>query len=183
MGLPVIYKPYVICRQLAGWPECGTYIDGGLWNNLPFREIGALAGTAAGRGGRKASAAAAPAAGAARTLSQVVSGRSTLGLRLEITPPKPVLTGGQVVGKLATAGLAAGETQVIAELEPLTLVLDTDALELLDFRPPEKVQERVNKRSRRAMRDYFGLDKDPDDADVEDEARIADLRLRNACSC
>src|SRR4051794_2946083 len=44
MSLPVAYKPYVISRRVPGWPPCGTYIDGGIWNNLPFREIGSLAG-------------------------------------------------------------------------------------------------------------------------------------------
>jgi predicted acylesterase/phospholipase RssA len=39
MSLPLIYKPYVFTRTIPGWPPCGTYVDGGLWNNIPLREI------------------------------------------------------------------------------------------------------------------------------------------------
>lgn len=184
MSLPIIYKPYVLSFPLAGWPECGTYIDGGLWNNLPFREIGALGKqTAAAR--KPASAGSAPpAAGkrARRVMADLVGDRNTLGLRLEVTPPEPVLRGGALLGKVAMAGLAAGETQVIADLEPFTLILDTEGLDTLVFSPPKATKDKVNKRSRRAMRRYFELPPDPDDADDADDRRIEDLRSRTACS-
>jgi NTE family protein len=183
MGLPIIYKPYVLAAKLDGWPECGTYIDGGLWNNLPFREIGALGKAANASGEKKASAVAPPKAvsNGPRAVSALVSERNTLGLRLAIEPPTPVLTGGQLLGKIASAGLTAGETQVIADLEPFTLVLDTLCLNTLVFKPPEKIQTIVNMRSRRAMREYFGLPEDPKDADPVDESRIAALRKLDAC--
>jgi len=186
MGLPVIYKPYVLNYPLAGWPECGTYIDGGLWNNLPFREIGALGKqTAGGSANKPSSAAGAPPAAAAvarRVMADLVGDRNTLGLRLEITPPEPVLTGGALLGKIAMAGLAAGETQVIADLEPFTLILDTEGLDTLVFSPPDATKEKVNKRSRRAMRRYFDLPPEPKDADDADDRRIEELRNRSACS-
>lgn len=39
MGLPYLYKPYVIDEAVRGWPPCGVYVDGGVWNNLPYREF------------------------------------------------------------------------------------------------------------------------------------------------
>ena len=39
MGFPVVYKPYTIKEKKKGWPPCGTYVDGGFYNNIPFREV------------------------------------------------------------------------------------------------------------------------------------------------
>jgi hypothetical protein len=50
--------------------------------------------------------------------------------------------------------LSAGESQVIADLEPFTIEPDTSGLELLVFRPPEPTQTEVTARRRTYL--YFG---------------------------
>ena len=176
MSLPLADKPYVIAQRVPGWPPCGTYIDGGIWNNLPFREIGSLREPPARRGtGTDA---------APTPLETALDKRSTLGLRLQIDPPERVLRGGQLMGKFMTSGLTAGESQVIADIEPFTIVLDTVGLDLLKFSPDEATKRAVTPRSRRATYRYFdqvdpkaqGLD--PKSArEQEDQDRRAQQQL------
>jgi hypothetical protein len=104
MSLPFIHKPYVIREQRPGWPPCGTYVDGGLWNNLPFREFDGDA------------VAPAPGAGTAAMRPARASKPQTLGLRLEITPSTSVANFGELLGRVATFGLfGSGETQVLSK--------------------------------------------------------------------
>lgn len=150
MSLPG-FKPYVIRKQAPGWPPCGTYVDGGVWNNLPFREIGDME-----KGLPQSS------------VAMLSKRRNTLGLRLEIIDPKPVLRGGDLISKLLELGLTAGESQVIADIEPFTIVLDTEGLETLIFKPPEDIQKAVTKRSRQVTYRYFGKSP-PEDGPVSPE--------------
>jgi len=180
MSLPVAYKPYVISRRVPGWPPCGTYIDGGIWNNLPFREIGSLAGLPSRRAQSQT---------ADTPLSAASERRSTLGLRLEIEEAERVLRGGELMAKFANFGWAAGESQVIADLEPFTIVLDTRGLDLLQFRPPEPTQATVTSRSRRRTYLYFGQvppeaeGSDPETlrAQEDDERRARERMERTVC--
>lgn len=129
MGLPFIYKPYVLTESPRGHPPCGTYVDGGLWNNLPYRDA-ALDGAGAD---------------------------STLSLRLEITPPERVESLVQLLTRVATFGLfGTGESQVLRSYEVKMITLDTRGLDLIDFRPPAKALEAATKRSARTVFLAFG---------------------------
>ena len=179
MSLPG-YKPYVISRHERGWPPCGTYVDGGVWNNLPFREIGSL---------ERLSPRQAKSQTTETSVTTLFERRGTLGLRLEITDPVKVLRGGDLVGKFFAMGMAAGEAQVIADIEPFTIVLDTQGLELLVFRPPQAIQTSVTTRARRTTYRYFGKSP-PEDGQVtpealkvqeEEERRAKERRERMVC--
>jgi hypothetical protein len=198
MSLPIIYKPYVIKKKIPGWPPCGTYIDGGIWNNLPFREIAAFATSSdsnTSESNPKTTPASAPLSVAKKAtpaadnsrpvptpLKVVTENRQTLGLRLEISPPQEVLTGGELVAKIMGAGLTAGESQVITDIEPFTVLLDTEGLDLFKFEVPEPfIKNKVDKRSRRTMYRYFG-EKVPDtDLDFADDFRIDEARSKGVC--
>jgi predicted acylesterase/phospholipase RssA len=168
MSLPMIYKPYVIEAEQKGYPSCGTYVDGGLWNNLPFREIGALAG-------RKPQ----DSPEGPRRLAEAAAERATLGLRLEITPPEPVM---DFQALLLKCLIVPGETQVIADLDPFIQILDTDGLSTLQFSPDEDVRKKVTKRSRRAMRVYFDELIHDDERDDEDDFRSDNMRTQSVCT-
>jgi NTE family protein len=158
MSLPG-FKPYVIRRRVVGWPPCGTYVDGGVWNNLPFREIGSMASLPTTTRGTQ------------ETLSSFAilsERRSTLGLRLEIVDPMPVLRGEDIMGQFLKLGLTAGEAQVIADIEPFTLLLNTEGLDTLVFKPPKPVQAAVTKLSRQKTYRYFGKSP-PEDGPVTPE--------------
>jgi predicted acylesterase/phospholipase RssA len=163
MSLPIAYKPYIISEDIDGYPPCGTYVDGGLWNNLPFREIGALAASSAAK---------------QRLVSAAVAERSTLGLRLEIVPPERVLTAEAVILK---SFAVAGETQILPDLDPFIQILDTRGLSTLQFSPPKGVREKVTKRSRRAMYRYFGKEPLDEDEDEEDDRESEALRSESLC--
>jgi predicted acylesterase/phospholipase RssA len=161
MSLPYIFKPYVIKEQKKGYPPCGTYVDGGVWNNLPIHvfddEI-------------SQSQSAAQISLSSQPLAQ------TLGIRLEFTEVSPVSNLYQFLKKMLNFGLmGTGETQVLERDEFRTILLDTDPLDLLDFTPPK--DDTVFKRSRRTVRNYFNLPietKDKDDADdkASEERRV-----------
>jgi predicted acylesterase/phospholipase RssA len=150
MSLPGAYKPYVISQRVPGWPPCGTYIDGGLWNNLPFREIGNLRYVPPRQASMQTSRS---------SLETALERRNTLGLRLGIDEPSPVIRGGQLLGKVLTSGATAGESQVISDVQPFTIELDVniEGLGLLVFNPPEATQRIVTPRSRLKTYLYFGL--------------------------
>lgn len=185
MGFPIVYKPYVITKSMNGWPPCGTYVDGGLWNNLPFREIGSLNKTATNQAEKNKSSATHPTQKLLinTSIKDVIESRQTLGMRLEIVPPEKVLTGTDIVLKLLGTVLSAGESQIIADLEPFTLLLDTDGLETLKFSPDSLVREKVRRRSHRAMYRYFGYAPPLEDMDKSesDDQRINSLVSRNIC--
>jgi predicted acylesterase/phospholipase RssA len=159
MSLPFIYKPYVITESRPGWPPCGTYVDGGLWNNLPFREFDSEAPVPPRRNG------------SAATRPTPTSSPRTLGLRLEITPSQTVTDFGQLLGRVATFGLfGTGETQVLSKYVNQMILLDTRGLDLVDFRPPKADRDRAIKRARRATWRYFGRPVPAADQDPEDDA-------------
>lgn len=175
MSLPIIYKPYIVPEDVPGFPPCGTYADGGLWNNLPFREIGALAADGPPQP---------PISGAAaqqeqRPLAKALGDRNTLGLRLEIVPPENVLSAQDVITK---SFIIAGETRILPDLDPFILILDTTRLSLLQFSPPERDRVIVTKRSRRAMLRYFGEEPPMDSEEEQDELQSQELRSMTLCS-
>jgi predicted acylesterase/phospholipase RssA len=155
MGLPFIYKPYVIRLPREGWPPCGTYVDGGLWNNLPFREF-----EAAEPGGMAGIGATGGANGRPRTL----------GLCLEITPSVLVSDFGDLLARVANFGLFGnGETQVLSKYLDQMILLETRGLDLIDFKPPKADRDRAIKRARATWR-YFGMDVPEEDRDAADDA-------------
>jgi predicted acylesterase/phospholipase RssA len=187
MSLPLVYKPYVIRKGVLKYPPCGTYVDGGIWNNLPFREIGNLSKlaqtTKVAKDAKSPSAATRPAAEGlqTRSLADTLSDRTTLGLRLQIDVPQKVLTGGDLIAAFLSAGQTAGESQVTADIEPFTLVLDTDGLDLLKFKPDDNAKKVVQPRSRRAMYSYFGKVPPAEDANSADDARVEAARAKSVC--
>ena len=172
MSLPLIYKPYVFTRRTPGWPACGTYVDGGLWNNLPLREVEPPPAPfrPAYRGQRP------PASAPAKAWPT-----KTLALRLEIDPPTRVVSALDVMMQMLKQILGTGESQVLQELEYMCVTLDTSDLSLLQFKPPDEVNEIVTKRSRRVIANYFGWPIDIKDQDDADD-RKSEL-LRNASIC
>jgi predicted acylesterase/phospholipase RssA len=185
MGLPFVYKPYVIEKDVPGWPPCGTYIDGGLWNNLPFREISNLqASQRSSKKNRSSFGVSSPknVPNSPNSLKQVIEKRQTLGLRLGIDSAEKVLTGGDLLAKVLGTVMTAGESQVTTDIDPFILVLDTLDLETLKFSPPEDIKILTGKRSRRATYRYFGMEPPEDDVDAADDQRIKELMSKNACS-
>jgi predicted acylesterase/phospholipase RssA len=162
MSLPLIYKPYVIRQATPGWPECGTYVDGGLWNNIPLREIEPLpSGAEVGP------------VPFSFAFSRQRWPNSTLALRLEIDPPSQVSTALGVMTSMLKGILGSGETQVLRELEYMSIVLDTRDLSLLKFKPDDAVSERLLKRSRRQISRYFHWQIDKADEDPDDDKQTA----------
>jgi predicted acylesterase/phospholipase RssA len=158
MSLPLVYKPYVITETIEkGWPPCGTYVDGGVWNNLPFREV-----------------------------DPVRQVKNTLALRLEIDQPRRVEDIYDIFGVMLQGAISTGESHVLNEFKYLSIVLDTRDLSLLKFQPDDQTKSKVTKRSRRAVCEYFNwpIDKADlkDKADLDDEAETKRLRAISACA-
>jgi predicted acylesterase/phospholipase RssA len=171
MGLPWVFKPYVIERQSDKTdPPCGVYVDGGVWNNLPFRELDSNPPETK-----------APASAAQK--SSKSPGKSTprtLGLRLEIDPTAKIESLLDFTLQMLQHGVVgSGESQVTSKYLDQCILLDTRGLDLLSFSPPSDaaVHRRILNRSRRAVCRYFDFDIDiiqpsiRDDADDEDSAR------------
>lgn len=150
MGLPLIYKPYVLSKRIPGWPPCGTYVDGGLWNNIPLREIEPIQNSRS---------------------SDAVWPAHTLALRLEIDKSTRVETASSILEKMLGNIIGAGETQVLRELQRMTIELDSEPLTLLEFKPDDKIAEVIHKRSRRAISKYFKWQVSEKDQDPEDDAK------------
>lgn len=112
MSLPLVYKPYVISQQGQGGPPCGTYIDGGWWNNLPFRDVNPDKTTA-----------------------------KTLSLRLTIDVPQMICTVFDLERALLANLMGSGESQATAEFASNMIVLDTDGLScwILIHRPTSRL--------------------------------------------
>jgi predicted acylesterase/phospholipase RssA len=183
MGIPIAYKPYVITEDIDGYPPCGTYVDGGLWNNLPFREIGALEAAApsapAPSSGAPEASSTAPPLAAARPVAETAAERRTLGLRLEIVPPEPVMNAQAVILKSLAI---AGETQILPDLDQFIQILDTRGLSTFQFKPPDRARVTVTKRSRRAMYRYFGKEPPEKDRDDMDDRETEELRSKSVCA-
>lgn len=156
MSLPFIYKPYVITETRKNWPPPGVYVDGGVWNNLPFREFDSeptddQPSSSLGTTQRKTKA-------------------RTLGLRLEVTPQNKIENFGDFAKTLGTFGLfGSGETQVLSKYEDQNILLDTRGLDLIDFKPPPKDRDQAIKRARRATWRYFDRPVPPADVDEADD--------------
>jgi predicted acylesterase/phospholipase RssA len=178
MGLPWVFKPYVIERQGDELdPPCGVYVDGGVWNNLPFREFDSTPpgtktkGSAAGRDQRGRG-----------------KGPRTLGLRLEITPIASVESLWELTAQMLSHGvLGSGESQVLDKYTAQCVLLDTRGLDLLTFSPPQDsaARDRISNRSRRAVCRYFGWkieDVVPSIVDEKDDAATDEAR-RAATTC
>lgn len=163
MSLPLIYKPYVISRKMPGWPECGTYVDGGLWNNIPLREIEPLP---AGQD---------PASTGIRWPAQ------TLALRLEITPPSKISSALNVMSSMLQGIAGSGETQVLQELQYMCVTLDTRDLSLLKFKPEDDVSAKVLKRSKRQISRYFDWQIEQADLDPKDDRETEKMLNTSVC--
>jgi predicted acylesterase/phospholipase RssA len=165
MSLPFIYKPYIITEKRAGWPECGTYVDGGVWNNLPFREFD---------GAGAESTEDPPGTSAAAVMPQQKP--RTLGLRLEVTPSERIEDFGALLKRVGLYGLfGTGETQVLSKYVDQMVLLDTRGLDLIDFGPPRVERDRAIKRARRATWRYFDLTVPLEDRDDEDDLKTEEL--------
>ncbi|MBQ0850332.1 patatin-like phospholipase family protein [Streptomyces sp. BH-SS-21] len=161
MSLPFIYKPYVVQDMRRDWPPCGTYVDGGLWNNLPFREFDSRPEPLS----PPDMASAAVPAGPPRP--------RTLALRLSIDPPVRVRDLGGLLGRLTQLGLfGTGESQVLAPYANRTIVLETEGLDLVNFTPPRAERERAVRRAYRAVHHYFSVELKPEDEDLADDLLI-----------
>jgi predicted acylesterase/phospholipase RssA len=150
MSLPFIYKPYVIARQPEGYPPCGTYVDGGLWNNLPFRELSANPST---------------------TLA--------LRLEVDIPSPVHS-TSAMLAKAAKQGVFGTGESQVLRHYDSQIVTLDTRGLDLIDFNPPEEARETVRKRSWRSIYRAFGRQIPADYADAKDDAESRELLNQSA---
>ena len=170
MGLPWVFKPYVITRRSdESDPPCGVYVDGGVWNNLPFREFDSVPPAAQKKKGSAAS----------QSPQQRGPRARTLGLRLEITPMASVDSVWSLTGQMLAHGvLGSGESQVLDKYTAQCILLDTRGLDLLTFSPPKEDAERkrISDRSRRAVCRYFGWEIGPDIADEADDAETEKAR-------
>jgi predicted acylesterase/phospholipase RssA len=142
MGLPIFFKPYVITDppRNKGWPPCGTYVDGGLWNNLPFREFGSDSRDTLG------------------IRLEIVPPEA-------VTSLLALLGRSLTFGIFGT-----GETQVLGQYARDQLLLDTDGLALFPFKADPDVLKTVTKRSARAVYNFWSLDIPDEYQDERDEA-------------
>ena len=169
MSLPFIYKPYIISETKKGWPPCGTYVDGGLWNNLPYREFEGMDSNL-----KTSNESASLASTASFTKSKKPK---TLGLRLEFTPFTKIETFGEFLTRVATFGIfGTGETQVLSKHTEQMILLDTRGLDLVDFKPEKKKRDQAIKRARRATWRYFNMPIPEKDVDDEDDQKTEYLR-------
>lgn len=128
MSIPFAFKPYNITEIKKGWPPPGMYVDGGLWNNLPYREFD----------------------------SETPSEPQTLSLRLEIEKPIDINSFMGFMSQYIKMGLlGTGETQALPHHHNRMIVLDTEGLGLLDFNPPDEVKRKASDGANLKVRKYF----------------------------
>ena len=168
MSLPFIYKPYVITK--SGRPPCGTYVDGGVFNNLPFREF-------EGEG-----------LAALFTPKQqgpgVYAVQNTLLLRLEIMPPVKIRSFNDLfMDALKNGFLGTGESQINSRYADQQIILDTAGLGLVDFAPPQATIDTITKRSRRELLRYFGLPVGTADQNAADDQASSARRTAAGSAC
>jgi predicted acylesterase/phospholipase RssA len=173
MGLPFIFKPYVLSQQKAGFPACGTYVDGGVFNNIPYRELD-------GENTRVTNTSP-PAPGTAPATTNATN--HTLLLRLGLPEPSKINNFWLLLkNALKTGILGSGESQVMSRHNDQTIMLDTEGLDLVDFKPEQAIKDKIEIRSRRKAYAYFGLPipaVDDTDAAKEDQ-KAAEVRLSKA---
>jgi NTE family protein len=172
MSIPLLFKPYIIEKSYHPGPPCGLYVDGGVLNNVPFREFDADQEQSPSRPPSTIAVA-----------SQPQDRRQTLGLRLEIEPSAEIRHFGHLLGRWAYQGLAGtGESQVLSKYLDQMILLDTRGLDLVDFKPQQAELDRAIRRARRKTRCYFGLNPATEDVDPDDDKETEQLE-REAAAC
>lgn len=180
MGLPYFFKPYVLTQtKMDSLPPCGTYVDGGLFNNLPFRE---LEGEQVVE--RLKTKTSPPEPGTFSTLGSAATD-ATLLLRLDEFKSKKINTFADIILKVLENGFAgSGKSQIFSRYDAQTILLDTAPLGLVEFSPPTSTQDLINKRSRRSTYEYFEVAVPHGDRDPKDEALVnarRTLAAKGAC--
>lgn len=141
MSLPLCFKPYVIPGPpRTDWPAPGTYVDGGVWNNLPFREFDDE-----------------PLQTSEKQKPGEPERSQTLAIRLD-PPEAPAEVEGlfALLGRMGLYGvMGTGESQVTARYVQQTIALDCEGLDLIDFAPTDAVIEKAVARARVTTRKYF----------------------------
>jgi predicted acylesterase/phospholipase RssA len=133
MGIPFVFKPILIKKDdplARDHPELiGCWVDGGLLNNVPFREFDDRPGP----------------------------NPKTLALRLEIEPgPADIQTLGDFLSNYAKLALGGpGESYITAAHAFQAIVLDTTGLSLLDFGPPQAAVKKAGDAANQTARGYF----------------------------
>jgi NTE family protein len=136
MGIPFVFKPIRIGKDhplVADHPELiGCWIDGGLLNNIPFREFDDRPGP----------------------------NPKTLALRLEIEPdPANIQSlGGFMFNYLKLALGGPGESYISSSHAFQAVVLDTTGLSLLDFAPKQSNVKKVGDAAYKTVDTYFRSD-------------------------
>lgn len=175
MSLPFIFKPYVIEEKKEGYPPCGLYVDGGVFNNSPLHAFDDEIWDQLEEAQRN-------------SFSLPLS--KAIGLRLEFESPyklpvrySPLNFYYPFLWTIFLNGIfGTGESQVLKREANRYIHLDSESLSLLGFDPPN--DDKVFKRSRRAVYRYFGLEteaKDKDDVD-DQESNTRKSTLDNPCS-
>ena len=137
MSMPLIYKPVVIRAEdypagyLPEWVN-GVWVDGGYLNNIPLHVFDHEEG----------------------------ANPKTLGLRLGISDdqPKPINNISDFLNTWGMFGVwGAGEAHINgANLNiPQTILLDTDGLQTLDFKPPLEARDHAIEKARQDTHRYF----------------------------
>lgn len=168
MGLPWAYKPYVITDGGNGWPPPGVYVDGGVWNNLPFREFDGMSSVV-----KKSTSAA--------TSPMQECKRATLGLRLEIDKVSRIDSIKDLTRQMLSFGVfGSGESQVLDKYVNQMILLDTCGLELMDFKPNPDKKILAIRRAKREVWRYFdmGFLIPPEDMNPEDDLATEARRYR-----
>lgn len=148
MSLPFIYKPYVLTDRPPGYPPCGTYVDGGLWNNLPFREFGA-------------------------TTRDTLSLRLEI-----VEPVPVLNLGGMLGRVANQGLFGTGESQVLSTYAPDAITLDTRGLSLIDFNPDKAKLKQATDRAARAVYKHWDRQIPEDLADPDDDKKTAELEAK-----
>jgi len=170
MSLPMIFKPYEITEKKDNWPPPGVYVDGGVWNNLPSRLFDGDIEKVRDQ---------------ADNMSYCIRPGKTLAIKLELNTPNEITNIFSIAKTLSfTYGLfGSGETQMYKSDVWRTIFLDTEPLELLGFNKPEpEVEKKLNKRSRRTVYRYFGLEPKYEDNDAADDIEVEQRRSKSIYS-
>jgi predicted acylesterase/phospholipase RssA len=131
MGIPFAFKPYVI-RKNAN-PVCnGVWVDGGVFNNFPLEEF------------------------EGRQEPSGIPGLKTLGLRLELEEPKPVFDGLGFIKQYALNSLSgAGESQATSMKADHMIILDTEGLDTMNFKPDDEPKKKAIEAAGERIRLFF----------------------------
>lgn len=137
MGVPFVFKPVIIDdSDKSVSAQKGVWVDGGLLNNIPFREFDDRRGL----------------------------NPKTLALRLDIEPPDPsIKTLQELLAKYFNlAFFGPGEAFITSSHAFQTIVLDTKGLSLLNFAPDRLVRRSVEVAAQVTTQSYFrGVRTDP----------------------